>query len=221
MRVVIYGASGMVGGGALRACLQDKSVTEVLAVGRARVQNSAPKLRHLVLPDLTNYSKIGEQLKNYDACFYCLGVSALGMSEDAYQKVTYDFTMAAAQALLKHSPSMTFVFVSGSGADSSEAGRVMWARIKGKTENALLKMPFHRVNVLRPGMIQPVHGATSRTASYRMIYAALAPLMPLLRGLLPRSITTTDVVGQAMLKLAKEGSQQKLLTNADINALVA
>jgi uncharacterized protein YbjT (DUF2867 family) len=221
MRVVLYGASGMVGGGALRACLQDKSVTEVLAIGRSRVQNSAPKLRQLVLPDLCNYAKVSEQLKGYDACFYCLGVSALGMSEEAYQKVTYDFTMAAAQALLKQSPAMTFVFVSGSGADSSEGGRVMWARIKGKTENALLKMPFRKVHVLRPGMIQPVHGATSRTTSYRIIYVMMAPLMPLLRSLMPRKITTTDVVGQAMLKLAKDGSQQKLLTNADINALVA
>ncbi len=221
MRVVIYGASGMVGSGALRACLQDKSVTEVLAVGRRRVQNSAPKLRQLVLPDLANYAAVGDQLKGYDACFYCLGVSSAGLSEDEYQKVTYEFTLAAAKALLAQSPKMSFVFVSGAGADSTEAGRVMWARIKGKAENALLKMPFRSVHVLRPGIIQPLHGAISRTASYRLLYAVMAPLMPLLRTVMPRRITTTEVVGQAMLKLAKQGSEQKLLTNADINALVA
>ena len=221
MRVIVYGASGMVGGGALRACLQDKAVTEVLAVGRARVQNSAPNLRQLVLPDLMNYAAVGDQLTGYDACFYCLGVSAAGMTEDVYKKVTHDFTMAAARALLKHSPRISFVFVSGAGADSTEKGRVMWARIKGKTENALLKLPFRSVHVLRPGIIEPVQGAASRTTSYRLLYAAMAPLMPLLRALMPRKITTTEVVGQAMLILARKGSGHKLLTNAEINALVA
>ena len=221
MKVIVYGGSGMIGGGVIRACLQDNAVTEILSVGRAPLAIHAAKLQSCVMSDMLDYSAVMPTLVGYDACFYCLGVSSLGLDEDAYTRITYAYTMAAAHALLAANPRMTFIFVSGSGADSSERGRTMWARVKGKTENALFKLPFRAVYVFRPSFVQPVQGATSRTTAYRVIYGAIAPLMPALRVLFPKSITTTDKIGRAMLALAKGGGAQTLLHNADINAVTA
>jgi uncharacterized protein YbjT (DUF2867 family) len=219
MRVLIFGATGMVGQGALRECLLDEGVSEVVTIGRRATGQSHAKLREIVHAELLDYSAIGGQLGGFDACFFCLGVASAGMSEADYSRITYDLPLAAARALLPLNPGMTFVHVSGGGADSSEQGRIMWARIKGKTENALLRLPFKAVYVLRPGAIRPMHGIKSSTTAYRIIYGLLAPILPLLERRLPQYVTSTEQVGKAMLALARTGSPKRILECADINRL--
>lgn len=170
MNVVIFGATGMVGQAALRACLADFGVKRVLAVGRTPTGRSHPKLREVVRIDLFDYGGAEADLTGYDACFFCLGVMSSGMDEASYTRLTYDLTMAAATVLLRLNPAMTFVYVSGAGTDSSETGRVMWARVKGRTENALRRLPFKAVYLFRPGIIQPLNGIQSKTPAYRTFY---------------------------------------------------
>ncbi len=217
MRVIVFGATGMVGQGVLRECLLDDGVESVLAVGRAATGQTHAKLRELVHADLMDLSPVETQLAGYDACFFCLGVSAAGMNEADYRRVTYDLTLSVAKTLARLDPKMTFIYVSGAGTDSTEKGRSMWARVKGATENALFALPL-RAYMFRPGLIRPMHGIVSRTRLYRVAYAALSPVMGLLPGKL---VTTTERVGRAMIKVAKDGSDKKLLENADINALAA
>ncbi len=221
MKVILFGATGMVGQGALRECLLDPDVHAVLAVGRSATGQSHEKLREIVHGDLLDLSPIEDKLAGHDACFFCLGVSSAGMTEDAYTRVTYDIAVAVGQILIRHNPSMTFIFVSGAGTDSSERGRTMWARVKGKTENALLRLPFKGAYMFRPAFIQPLHGITSRTRSYRVLYAIFRPLVPLLKTLFPRHVTTTEQVGRAMLKVAKQGAAKPVLESEDIRALGA
>ncbi|MBW7933408.1 MAG: NAD(P)H-binding protein [Gemmatimonadaceae bacterium] len=218
MRIILFGATGMVGQGVLRECLRDPQVTEVLAVGRRASGVSHSKLTDLIRRDLLDWSDAGEVLAGYDACFFCLGVSAAGMSEADYTRTTYDLTMAAATALAAANPQMTFIYVSGMGTDSSEAGRAMWARVKGRTENALLKLPFRAAHMFRPGFIQPVDGVRSGTTLYRLFYTVMAPLMPLLRRAFPSQIVTTAELGRAMLRVASKGHSQPLLESRDIAA---
>lgn len=221
MRVIVFGASGMVGHGALRACLLDDTVTEVLAVVRRPLPSAHPKLRQIVHTDFADYAAIQEQLKDLDACFFCLGVSAVGLSEEEYTRVTHGHTLAAARALHMASPSLTFVYVSGAGADETGTSRQMWARVKGRTENELLAMPM-RAYMFRPGYIQPVAGASSRTPLYRALYRVTAGLYPLLHRAFPRHVTTTDAVGQAMLAVTRlNGAAPHVLSNPDINRLAA
>jgi len=158
-------------------------------------------------------------LQGYDACFFCLGVSAAGMSEARYTELTHDLTLAVANALAAHNPGLTFIYVSGAGTDSSESGSSMWARVKGRTENALLRMPIKAAFMFRPGIIQPLHGVRSKTQSYRLFYLLSAPLLPLLRRLFPKHITTTEQMGRAMIKLARQGGPKPVLEAADINAV--
>jgi uncharacterized protein YbjT (DUF2867 family) len=219
MKVILFGGSGMIGQGVLRECLLAADVESVLSVSRQPLGVQHEKLHEVLHDDFTDFSAIAAQLAGFDACFYCLGVSAAGMSEADYTRVTYDFTLAAARTILEASPASTFVFVSGGGTDSSEQGRSMWARVKGKTENALLALPFRRAVMFRPAMIRPRHGARSRTRSYRVLYAVLAPVLPLLQWLAPSLVTTTEIVGWAMLRVAREGAPKKVLECADINAL--
>lgn len=219
MKIVLFGATGMVGQGVLRACVLADDVERVLAVGRSATGQKHEKLRELVHADLADLSAVESELAGYDACFFCLGVSSAGVAEAAYRRVTYDFALAAARALLKQSPEMTFVFVSGAGTDGTERGRTMWARVKGETENALLVLPFQAAYMFRPAFIQPLHGITSRTKLYRVLYAALSPLYPLLRAALPAYVTTTDEVGRAMLNAARRGAPKPVLENRDIRAL--
>jgi uncharacterized protein YbjT (DUF2867 family) len=220
MRVVLFGGTGMIGQGVLRECLADPDVEGVLAIGRSAAGAQHPKLREIVHSDLWNYSSIEGQLRGFDACFFCLGMTSAGMSEADYSRVTYHITVAAAETLARLNPGMTFVFVSGAGADSSEQGRLMWARVKGRTENAILRMPFKASYVFRPGVVQPVHGERSRTAAYRVLYSITKPLLPLLRRLWPGQILTTEQFGRAMLFVVRHGAPKRVLESADINALV-
>jgi uncharacterized protein YbjT (DUF2867 family) len=221
MKVILFGATGMVGQGVLRECLLDADVEAVLAIGRAPTGQAHPKLRDLVLADLTDFSSVLSELSGYDACFFCLGVSAAGMTEEAYHRVTYGIALAAAQALVKLNPAMTFIYVSGAGTDGTEQGRVMWARVKGKTENALLRLPFKGVYMFRPGVIQPLHGIKSKTTAYRVAYAVLGPFIPAVRALFPNAVTTTEEVGRAMLAVARRGSgsDKRVLEMEDIRRL--
>ncbi len=219
MNVVLFGGTGMVGQGVLRECLRDPGVARVLAVGRRATGASHPKLTELLRRDLFDWSDAEGELSGYDACFFCLGVSAAGKSEAEYTRTTYDLTLGAAAVLARRNPGMTFVYVSGAGTDATERGRVMWARVKGRTENALRRLPFKAVYLFRPGAIQPVHGARSKTALYRALYAALAPVLGALRRLLPRWILTTESVGRAMLAAARDGAPKAVLEAPDLYAL--
>jgi uncharacterized protein YbjT (DUF2867 family) len=217
VNIVIFGASGMVGQGVLRECLLDDDVDNVLSVSRGPVRQRNEKLREVIVQDFFNLSSIAAELRGLDACFFCLGVSSAGLSEEQYTRVTYDITLAAANSLLQESPGMTFIYVSGAGTDSSEKGPVMWARVKGRTENALLALGFRAAYMFRPGFIQPMHGIQSKTRIYRAIYTLTGPLFPLLRATFPRSITTTEQVGKAMLAVAKNGYPRTVLEARDIS----
>lgn len=206
----------MVGQGALRECLLDPEIEEVQTVGRSATETHNPKLREIIHPDMFHYSDIETELKGFDACFFCLGVSSAGMSEPQYENLTYSLTISAAETLARINPFMTFVYVSGAGTDSSEKGRAMWARVKGKTENAILRLPFKAAYMFRPGIIQPLHGARSKTTAYRVAYALTKPVLPLLRRLFPRYILTTAEIGRAMLNVAKRGAPKKVLESWDI-----
>ena len=219
MNVIIFGATGMVGQGVLRECLLDSGVQRVLAVGRSGTGQQQPKLTEIVRGDLLDYADIEPELAGYDACFFTLGVSSLGMSEDAYRRITYDITLAAAGTLARLNPNMTFVYVSGAGTDSTERGRIAWARVKGKTENDLLRLPFHAVYIFRPAGIVPLHGIQSKTAFYRIPYMLLAPILPYLKDRFPKYVTTTEQMGRAMLKVARQGAPKHVLENVDINAV--
>ncbi len=211
----------MVGQGVLRESFADPDVSRVLTIGRTAIAapNLHPKLREIVHQDLWHYDTIESDLAGFDACFFCLGVSSSGMNEADYKHVTYDITIAAADVLcrLNPNPKMTFVFVSGAGTDSSEHGRVMWARIKGATENTLLQMPFVAY-MFRPGVIEPLDGIQSKTASYRRVYRFAKPLLPVFRSLFPNYVLTTRQIGQAMLNVAKRGYPQRILESKDIGA---
>ena len=217
MKVILLGATGMVGQGVLRECLLDPEVETVLTIGRNATAQQYEKLREIVHTDLSDLSAIEGTLSGYDACFFCLGVSAVGMTEEAYTRVTYDLTISVARTLAKLNPAMTFIYVSGSGTDSTERGRIMWARVKGKTENALLKMPFKAVYMFRPGYIQPLHGIRTKTKWYGAVYAMVGPLYPIWKLLFPKYVTTTECVGRAMLNVAKRGAPKPVLENQDIN----
>lgn len=219
MKVILFGATGMVGQGVLRECLLDDGVEQVLAMGRSATGQQHAKLREAVHKDLLDYSAIEGTLSGYDACFFCLGVSSAGMSEQDYTRVTYDLTLAAARVLARLNPDMTFIYVSGTGTDSSEQGRSMWARVKGRTENALFGLPFKAKYMFRPGYIQPMHGIVSKTRLYRLGYAVMGPLYPVMKALFPKYVTTTEQVGRAMLRVAREGAPRTVLENSDINAL--
>lgn len=221
MKVLLFGATGMVGQGVLRECLLDPEVERVVAVGRRAGSARHEKLHQLVVPDLHDLSGHASELTGFDACFFCLGVSSAGMSEAEYRRVTKDLTLAVAGLLARLNPAMTFVYVSGAGSDSTERGRTMWARVKGETENALLRLPFAAAFMFRPGYVQPLHGITSRTRLYRAAYAVASPLFPLLDRLVPDHVTTTERVGRAMLVVARRGASAKVLETRDLNALAA
>jgi uncharacterized protein YbjT (DUF2867 family) len=219
MKVLIFGATGMVGQGVLRECLLAADVESVVAVGRNPTGQQNPKLRDLVHKNMYDYGSIEPQLQGFDACFFCLGVSSVGMKEPEYRRITYDLTMAAATVLARLNPGMTFTYVTGAGTDSSERGSSMWARVKGATENALLRLPFKAAYMFRPGMIQPLHGIRSKTPLYDAAIVVLRPVLGLAHSLWPNKVTTTEKIGRAMLAVARNGAPKVLLDPADINAL--
>ena len=209
----------MIGQGVLRECLLDRGVRRVVTVGRRPTGHKHSKLTGLVVSDLTRLAPLEKQLRGFDACFFCLGVSSLGMKEEQYARVTYDLTIGVARTLLRTSPNLTFIYVSGAGTDSSERGRAMWARVKGRTENALLSMPFKAAYMFRPGAVVPLHGIRSSTRWYNAMYKVIRPLYPILRRVAPTMITTTEQLGRAMLAVARNGYERHVLETADINRL--
>jgi uncharacterized protein YbjT (DUF2867 family) len=219
MNVLILGATGMVGQGVMRECLLDGGVARVVTLGRRATGTAHAKVRELVHADLFHLAPIEQELAGLDACFYCLGATAAGKSEAEYARINHDMTLAVAETLARVDPDMTFIYVSGMGTDSTERGRAMWARVKGRTENALLRLPFRAAYMLRPGIILPMHGIKSRTTLYRLFYSLMTPLYPALRALFPRAITTTEQLGQVMLRLARSGYSKPVLESADIASL--
>ena len=217
MKVVLYGATGMIGQGVLRECLLDPDVSEVLAVGRSPTGQTHAKLRELQRKDLLDYSGAEDQLTGWDACFFCLGVTSAGTPDADYRRITHDIAVAAARVLSARNPGMTFVFVSGKGTDKSS--KTMWARVKGEAEEAILAMPFKAAYVFRPAFVRPLHGITSRTRLYRILYAAMRPLVPLVMALFPSYVATTEQVGRAMLNAARGGAPRQILESADIVSL--
>jgi uncharacterized protein YbjT (DUF2867 family) len=216
MNVILFGATGMVGQGALRECLLDLDVQRVLSLVRSSSGQQHTKLREIVPTDFYDLSSIESELSGYDACFFTLGVTSTGINEQQYKHVTYDLTLAAAESLARLNPGMTFIYVSGAGTDSTEFGRIMWARIKGKTENAILRLPFKASYMFRPGFIQPLHGIKSKTRSYQIFYNITTPIFPVLKAIFPRHITSTEEIGRAMLNVARYGFSKPILEARDI-----
>ncbi len=220
MKVILFGATGMVGQSCLLECLVDPSVTGVLAVVRESTGRKHEKFREILHPDFTDFSPIESDLAGYDACLFCLGITSAGKTEEAYRKVTKDIALAAAQTLLKKNPFMTFVFVSGAGADSTEKGKVMWARVKGEAENALLGMPFQDVYVVRPAFIQPMQGVVSKVKIYNFFYRILGPLFPLLKRFFPKHTISSRDLARVMIRVAREGAPKKVLESSDFESLI-
>ena len=216
MKVIITGATGMIGKGVLLECLDHEAVKEVLAIGRGRVGITHPKLRELIHKDLTDFSGIADALKEYDACYFCLGISAAGLKEEQYRTITYDYTLALAGELYKINPQMTFIYLSGEGTDATEKGRMMWARVKGKTENDLLAMGFRQAFMFRPGVIIPLRGIESRTKSYRLLYKYLMWLVKLIKFLSPNSVVNTMQIGLAMISATLHGYEKPVVRPKDV-----
>jgi len=219
MKVILFGATGMVGQGVLRECLLDPGVETVLAIGRSPTGQRHAKLREILHDNFFDFSSIESHLAGYDACFFCLGVSSIGMSEERYRRLTYDITLAAASTLAKLNPGMVFTYVSGRGTDSTGQGKLMWARVKGKTENDLLRLSFKAAYMFRPAGIQPLHGIRSKTGWVQAIYLGAAPILSLLNRVAPQYMTTTEQIGRAMIKVARDGYRKPVLESEDINRL--
>jgi uncharacterized protein YbjT (DUF2867 family) len=212
VRAIITGATGMVGEGVLHECLKNESVEKVLVVGRRSCGVPHPKLTEIIQPDFFDLSSIENELKGWNACFFCLGISSVGVPEEEYKKLTYDLTMNFAETLAKQNPEMTFCYVSGSGTDSTEKGRLAWARIKGKTENDLMKLPFKRVFAFRIGFLKP----EKQFKNTGKIYNYLGWLYPVVRALSNKYASTLSEVGLAMINCAVKGYEKKILEVEDI-----
>lgn len=209
----------MVGKGVLLECLDHKDVEEVLVIGRNPVDMEHHKLKEIIHKDFSNFSGIADQLKTYDACFFCMGISSMGLKEADYEKVTYQYTIALARQLVKQNPKMTFTYVSGEGTDSTEKGRVMWARVKGKTENELINMGFKQTFMFRPGFIIPKRGIKSRTKAYQFVYDYFMWLVKLMKAIAPNSVVDTTQLGLAMIHSVQRGYPKNILKPKDIITL--
>jgi uncharacterized protein YbjT (DUF2867 family) len=216
MKVILFGATGMVGQGVLRECLLDDGVERVLAIGRSSTGRTHPKLRELVRTDLFDFGAAGAHLHGYDACFFCLGVSSAGMSEADYTRLTYDLTLGWARSLAQINPAMTFVYVSGAGT----GGKAMWAQVKKRTEDALLGL-FPSAYMVRLGALRAMNGEVSRTRWTRIGYAVLSPVLPLVRAMAPGAVITTEELGRAMLRAARQGAPKRVLESRDLRELGA
>ncbi len=217
MNILLFGATGMVGQGVLQECLRAGDVARVLTVGRQATGRSHPNLQELVHADLRALSPVASRLEGFDACFFCLGASAMGLDEAAYTRINHDIPTHAGALLARLNPGMTMIYVSGQGTGNSLQ---MWSRVKGQTEQALLAMPFKAAYMFRPGVIQPVDGVRSKTAWYNTFYTLFGPAMSLARRLFPRQILTSKEVGLAMLEAARSGAPKRILEPGDIRNLV-
>jgi uncharacterized protein YbjT (DUF2867 family) len=215
-KVIITGATGMVGKGVLLECIDHDAIGEVLVIGRNSVEMEHPKLKELIHKDFTDFSGVSDQLKGYDGCFFCLGISAAGLNEEEYTRITYDYTLELAKTLYGNNPGMTFNYVSGQGTDSSEKGRMMWARVKGKTENDLLKLGFKQAYMFRPGAIIPLRGIKSRTKSYQFMYDYFMWLVKGIKAIAPNSVVNTTQIGLAMIQTMLKGYDKQILSPKDI-----
>ncbi len=216
MKVIITGATGMIGKGVLHECLDDDRVQGVLTIGRSELEIEHPKLKQIIHKDFTDYSSIENELTGYEACFLCMGISSAGLNEKKYTEITYQYTLALAKALIEINTGMTCTYVSGEGTDSTEKGRSMWARVKGKTENDLLKLGFKQAFMFRPGAIIPLRGIKSRTRLYQFIYDYFMWLVKLVKFLAPNSVVNTTQIGQAMINVALKGNEKSILRPKDI-----
>lgn len=216
MNVIITGASGMVGKGILLECLDHDSLQNILVIGRNPLGIKHPKLKELIHKDFTDFSKVKDQLANYDACFFSLGISSVRLNENEYKRITYDFTLSLAKTLFEINPQTTFNYVSGVGTDSSEKGRSMWARVKGKTENDLINLGFKQAFMFRPGAIFPLRGIKSRTKSYQFLYDYFMWLLKLIKAVSPNSVVSTTQIGLAMINSVQKGYSKMVLKPKDI-----
>ena len=216
MKVIITGATGMVGKGVLLECLDNDAVTAVLVVNRRTVDVQHPKLTEIIHKDFFDLSPISEHLAGYDACFFCLGISSFRQSEEVYTKITYDLTMNFATALLKSNSEMVFIYVSGTGTDSTESGGTMWARVKGKTENDIIKMGFKDAYAFRPAYIKPESNTPSSTPIYQVLLSIFGVLHPVIKFLFPKYTTTTAQIGKAMIEVVQHGFERKQVESIDI-----
>ncbi len=212
IKVIVTGATGMVGEGVAHECLLRPEVTEVLILTRRPSGIENPKVKELIVKDFFDLSSVADQLKGYDACYFCLGVSSVGMKEEQYRHLTYDLTMNLATLLVKQNPSMTFCYVSGAKTDSTERGRQMWARVKGKTENDLFKLGFKQCFAFRPGYMQPTPGLKNTLSLYKYVSWLYMPM----RMLFPSSACTLKEVGEAMINVTLKGFPKKILEVLDI-----
>ncbi len=219
MKVIVTGATGMVGKGVLLECLDHANITEVLSISRKTAGISHPKLKELSHKDFSEFASVADQLKGYDACYACMGVSSAGMKEAEYTRFTYDFTLSLARELLKADPKSTFIYVSGVGTDSSEKGRSMWARVKGKTENDLLNLGFKQAYVFRPGAIIPLRGIEPSSKLYRVLIKNLNWLLKLMKRMAPDKVVDTTQIGLAMINVTTKGYDKKVILPEDIQVL--
>ncbi len=215
--VILTGSTGMIGKGVLYECLDDPSIEEVVAINRSSLGIKHPKFRELLLDNFMNIRSLKAHIPHVDACFHCMGVSAVGLNEEQYSRITLEMTQNLADLMYDINPNMVFVYVSGAGTDSSETGRSMWARVKGRTENYILHKGFKRPLMFRPGAIIPERGITSRTAWYRFFYFFLRPVFPLLKR--SNNVTTTTKIGQAMIRCLDREPALQHLENKNINQL--
>ncbi|MCB0279675.1 MAG: NAD-dependent epimerase/dehydratase family protein [Calditrichaeota bacterium] len=218
IRAIITGTTGMVGKGVLLECLENDDVESVIIINRRSIGIDHRKCQEIIHPDLSDISALSEKLKDSNACYFCAGVSSVGMSEADYRQVTYDLTLSFAKTLAELNPDLHFCYVSGTGTDSTESGRQMWARVKGKTENDLLKL-FPNSTMFRPGFIQPSRGEKAKSSLVNFLYVLFKPLYPVLKVLFPKIVTSTSEIGKAMIYVSLHGSEKRHLESNDINAL--
>lgn len=219
MKVIITGATGMVGKGVLLECLDHATVDKVLTVGRSKADLEHPKLEQLEHKDFSDFATVSSQLAGFDACYLCMGISVSGLSEVEYSKITHEYTLTLAKELVKLNPQMTCMYVSGQGTDTSEKGRTMWARVKGRTENDLLKLGFKQAFMFRPGAIIPLRGIKSKTRLYQFFYDYFLWLLKIMKILAPNSIVNTTQIGLAMINATERGYGKKILDPKDIIVL--
>jgi len=219
IKAIITGSTGMIGKGVVLECLQSSLVEGILVINRKSLGINHPKLKEIIHQDFFELSALRPELAGYDACFFCLGVSSAGMSEKDYHHITYDLTLNFAVTVKELNPGITFCYISGAGTDSTGQGRSMWARVKGKTENALLALGFRDAYMLRPGFIRPVRGIRSSTALYNILYVIMSPLFPLIMHF-PKFATSSETLSKAMIFAASDGYGSKVMESEDINEFV-